>query len=78
MDNTFLYSMTEEKAFRLLRCVCNTARKCNLMWKLSKCIWFPEVVEFVGVDIHKKGNAPAESKMARMRTWAQPDTPRAI
>jgi hypothetical protein len=78
MDDTFLFSASEDNAFILVRCVCLIARKYNLTWKLAKSRWFPEKVEFVGVDVSKKGNSPASSKDERLRTWKLPQNPRDI
>jgi hypothetical protein len=78
MGNTFLFSASKDNTFIIVRCVCILARKYNLTWKLTKCRWFPETVEFVGVDVSKKGNAPASSKNKRLLTWKNPDNPRDI
>jgi hypothetical protein len=78
MDDTFLFSASEDNAFMIVRCVCILARKYNLTWKLQKCRWFPETVEFVGVDVSKKGNSPASSKNERLSTWKYPINPRDI
>jgi hypothetical protein len=78
MDDTFLFSASEDNAFIIVRCVCILARKYNLTWKLAKSRWFPDTVEFVGVDVSKKGNAPASSKNECLRNWKNPDNPRDI
>jgi hypothetical protein len=78
MDDTFLFSASEDNAFIIVRCVCILARKYNLTWKLAKSRWFPDTVEFVGVDVSKKGNAPASSKNKCLRNWKNPDNPRDI
>jgi hypothetical protein len=78
MDDTFLISASEDNAFIIVRCVCILARKYNLTWKLQKSRWFPETVEFVGVDVSKQGNSPASSKNERLQTWKNPDNPRDI
>jgi hypothetical protein len=78
MDDTFLFLASEDNAFIIVRCVCILARKNNLTWKLQKCRWFPETVEFVGVDVSRKGNSPASSKNEQLCTWKTPDNPRNI
>jgi hypothetical protein len=78
MDNTFLFSASEDNAFIIVRCVRILARKYNLTWKLQKYRWFPETVEFVVVDVSRKGTSPASSKNERLRTWKTPDNPRDI
>jgi hypothetical protein len=79
IDDTLMYGVTEDNAFIIARCVCLIARKYHLTWKLQKCQWFPESVEFVGVDINKSGgNSPARSKHVTIRNWKMPQTPRDI
>jgi hypothetical protein len=78
MDDTFLFSASEDNTFILVRCVYMMAQKYNLTWKLTKSRWFPDKVEFVGVDVSKQGNMPASSKNERLRTWKLPANPRDI
>jgi hypothetical protein len=79
IHDTFLYGVSEDQVFILLRCVCLIARKCHLSWKLKKAQWFPKSIEFVEVDLHKKGgNSPARSKDSTLRTWNLPKIPRGI
>eukprot|EP00957_Ditylum_brightwellii_P048801 3702406-Ditylum_brightwellii.AAC.1 len=78
MDDTFLYTADENTMFAIMRCVCELAREKNLTWKLKKCRWFPQVVEFVSVDVSVEGNRPAQSKMTRLQTWKDFLTPRDI
>ena len=78
MDDVIQFAVDEFTIKIIARCVCMIARKYNLTWKLKKCRWFPDKVEFVGVDIAKNGNTPAESKKARLSAWALPKTPRDI
>ena len=63
IDDTFMYGVSEDRAFILLRCVCRISRKYHLTWKLKKAQWFPQSIEFVGIDLHEAGgNSPAKSK----------------
>lgn len=78
MDDCFLFALTVGNIFIIIECVCKIARKYHLTWKLKKCQWFPSEVEFVGVDISKKGNSPASSKFERLEQWRTPETPRDI
>ncbi len=61
MDDTFLFSASEDNAFILVRCVCIVVMKYNLTWMLQNCRWFPETVEFVVVDVSRTCKAPASS-----------------
>eukprot|EP00957_Ditylum_brightwellii_P186562 14204334-Ditylum_brightwellii.AAC.1 len=49
MDNSLLYSLSQQKALQICRCC----------WKLKKCQWAPKELEFVGFDISIQGNSPA-------------------
>jgi hypothetical protein len=78
MDDTLLYSVSMDHAFIIIRCVCLIARKYHLTWKLIKAQWFPELVEFVGVDKKRNGgNVPARSKHVLLHNWKAPQTARA-
>ena len=79
IDDTLLYGVSMENAFMIIRCVCKIARKYHLTWKLKKAQWFPQSIEFVGVDLHQTGgNSPAKSKEPTLKAWKQPETPRDI
>ena len=78
MDDVIQFAVGDFTIKIIARCVCMIARKYNLTWKLKKCRQFPDKVEFVGVDIAKNGNTPAESKKARLSAWALPKIPRDI
>ena len=76
MDDCFLFAANEDNAFLIVRCVCHVPRKQNLTWKLKKCQWFPEKIEFAGADVSQEGNAPAASKSERLTAWKTPNTSR--
>jgi hypothetical protein len=78
IDDIFLYAISEDNAFIILRCIALIARKYHLTMKLKKCQWFPKEVEFVGVDISVKGNSPARSKFQYLQVWKTPKSPREI
>jgi hypothetical protein len=78
MDDTLLYAVSIDHAFIILRCVCLIAGKYHLTWKLIKAQWFPDSVEFVGVDMKGSGgNVPARSKHVLLHNWKAPSTARA-
>ena len=78
IDDIFVFAVSEDNTFILLECIAKIARKYHLTLKLKKCQWFPQDVEFVGVDISIQGNSPARSKFQYLHSWADPTTPRAI
>jgi hypothetical protein len=79
IDDNFIYGVSIDNAFLMTRCVCLIARKYHLTWKLKKSRWLPSKVEFVGVDIHRKGgNSLAQSKDIILTNWNVPTTPRHV
>jgi hypothetical protein len=46
-------------ALAYIRCILEVCRSQNLSLCLCKCMWFPERVEFVGIDVCPDGNHPA-------------------
>eukprot|EP00978_Attheya_sp_CCMP212_P040169 scaffold216433_cov64-Attheya_sp.AAC.3 len=69
MDDTQLYAVTKDDTFTLPKAVCIVARKYHLTWKLKKCQWFPQKLEYIGVDLSIQGNQPACSKFQLVKAW---------
>ena len=40
----------------------------------KKCLFFPDRLEFVGIDVCKDGNKPAQSKHDLLKSWPVPKT----
>ena len=73
MDDILLYSNLLEHIKILLECVLTVCRKYNLTLKLKKTQFFnPTRLEFVGVDLTKRGLIPAHSKFNLLRDWPPP------
>jgi len=45
------------------------SKRYNLSWKLEKCLFFAERLEFVGMNIAKDGNRPPKSKTPLFEMW---------
>jgi hypothetical protein len=78
IDNVFGFVTSYENGLFLLEAIFTVARRHSLNWKLKKCDFFPEIVEFVGHDLTKQGNHPADSKSALLESWPKPITIRDI
>jgi hypothetical protein len=79
IDNVFGFVTSYEKGLFLLDAIFTIARRHSLnCWKLKKCDFFPEIVEFVGHDLTKEGNLPADSKSTLLESWPKPSTIRDI
>ena len=44
--------------------------------EIEKCQWFPQTIEFVGVDLTPQGNTPPMSKQKLLKEWKPIQTPR--
>ena len=78
VDDVLLYTTSMKHMHILLTEVCTVARQYHLTWKLKKCQWFPQTIEFVGVDLTPQGNTPAKSKQKLLKEWKHIQTPRDI
>ena len=62
VDDIILSARKAEVLIEYFVCVLEVLQHYRCTAKLRKCRFFPPVAEFVGLDIHAKGNAPAASK----------------
>ena len=69
IDDTYMFIETYMNGIGYLRAVLEISKRYSLSWKLKKCSFFPERVEFVGHDRRADGNSPAASKIPLLRTW---------
>jgi hypothetical protein len=72
IDDNFCYVTSYENGLGYLRAILTVARRHSLSWKLKKCFFFPDKVEFVGHDITDIGNCPADSKSPLLKSWPKP------
>jgi hypothetical protein len=73
----FVTSYYENGLF-LLEAIFTIARRHSLNWKLKKCNFFLEIVEFVSHNLTKEGNHPADSKSTLLESWPKSTTIRDI
>ncbi len=66
------------KGLQYLESILIVSRRHNLSWKLKKCDFFPEKVEFVGHNLTQRGNQPAHSKDPLLKNWRDPEYVRDI
>ena len=72
VDNIFSFAITFLVALQYLRCQLMVCPAQNLSLKLGKCHFFPVRVEYVGIDVTREGNRPAQSKFDLLKTWPKP------
>ena len=62
VDDIMLSARDPDTLLTYFLCVLEVLQHYRCTAKLRKCRFFPSVAEFVGLDIHAEGNAPAKSK----------------
>ena len=74
VDDIFSWAYQFQTALRYLECQLQVCQSQNLSLNLKKCHFFPKRVEFVGFDVCKDGNRPAQSKYDLLKSWPMPTT----
>jgi len=78
IDDTFVFSESFRGHMLMLRSIATICRAFRLSLKLEKCIFLPNVVQFVGVNVSIQGNRPAATKMEMLQQWPTPTTVRDV
>ena len=78
IDDLFIFAESLENALLIFETILLVAKHYNLTWKLKKCHFFDEKIEFVGTDISNAGNQPANSKYITIKLWKKPETVRDV
>jgi hypothetical protein len=65
-------------ALTYMRCQLQVCQAYNLSLNLRKSSFFPTWFEFVGVDVCKDGNRPAQSKHGLLKSWPAPELVRDV
>ncbi|WVZ48703.1 hypothetical protein U9M48_000122 [Paspalum notatum var. saurae] len=74
IDDTLIYSKSEEEHKEHLRIVLNRLREHKLYAKFSKCAFWLKEVSFLGHILSEKGVAVDPSKEKDVLNWKQPET----
>ena len=74
IDDILLWGSDLDLMFVYLECVFRVSKKYRSNFKLNKCEFFSDRVEFVGHDILSAGNSPASSKFKSISDWELPQT----
>ena len=78
IDDLFSFATEFTTMLTYLECQLKVARSQNLSLNLKKCFWMPARQEFVGIDVTREGNRPAQSKHELLQTWPTPTIVRDI
>ncbi len=69
MDDIVSWAEHVRQALGYMQCQLKVCQAYNLLLNLCKSFFFPTRFEFVGVDVCKDGNCPAQSKHSLLKTW---------
>jgi hypothetical protein len=73
MDDIVSWADRVHHTLAYMRCQLQVYQAYNLSLNLCKSYFFPAQFEFVGVDVCKDGNDPAQSKHSLLKTWPAPE-----
>ena len=74
IDDILLWCSHTDALLLLMECVCKVFRKYRVSFRLKKCDFLKDRVEYVGHDITNEGNCPAQSKFNLINDWQLPST----
>ena len=68
-NDIFSWAPTFEIALKYLERQLQVFQSQDLSFSLKKSLFFPSQIEFIGPDVCKYGNRPAQSKNNLLKTW---------
>ena len=72
IDDILIWSSNLEAILIYLECVCKVFQKYRVSFRLDKCRFLMDRVEYVGHDLTSVGNCPAKSKFDLIKDWEIP------
>ena len=72
IDDILIWSTALPTVLAYFECVCQVFQKYRVSFRLDKCEFLKERVEYVGHDLTPVGNCPAASKFDMIRDWKLP------
>jgi RNase H-like domain found in reverse transcriptase/Integrase zinc binding domain/Reverse transcriptase (RNA-dependent DNA polymerase) len=72
VDDIILAAHDVDTLLKYFECVLEILQLFRCTAKLRKCRFFVPIAEFVGLDVHPEGNAPAKSKFQAFRDLGRP------
>ena len=72
IDDILIWSDNLEAILIYLECVCRVFNKYRVSFRLDKCRFLMDRVEYVGHDLTPEGNCPARSKFDLIKDWELP------
>ena len=74
IDDTLCWSTDPKLLLSLFQCICETFVQYWVSFRLDKCEFFMDRIEYVGHDLTPHGNSPALSKFNLLTNWPLPAT----
>lgn len=75
LDNIMVYGPDHQSVERITRWVLDALRTNELFLKASKCMFYSQRVNYIGLIITPEGMEPEEGKTEAIRTWPAPMDP---
>ena len=73
VDDILLWCSDKDLVVEYFECVCRVFQKYRVSFKLSKCKFLSDCIEYVGHDLLSNGNTTVKSKFNMINDW---DTPK--
>ena len=78
IDDIVIWSTNLDAALTYFECVCQVFQQYRVSFRLDKCEFLKDRVEYVGHDLTAEGSCPAKSKFDMIRDWPVPQTAQAL
>ena len=78
IDDILLWASNLQVVLVYFECVCEVFQKYRVSFRLDKCDFLKDRVEYVGHDLTPTGNCPAKSKFNMIDDWPLPTNGRAL
>jgi len=78
IDDILLWASNLQIVLLYFECVCEVFQKYRVSFRLDKCNFLKDRVEYVGHDLTPTGNCPAKSKYKMIDNWTLPTNGRAL
>ena len=78
IDDILLWASNLQIVLLYFECVCEVFQKYRVSFRLDKCDFLKDRVEYVGHDLTPTGNCPAKSKFSMIDDWTLPTNGRAL
>jgi len=78
IDDILLWASNLQIVLLYFECICEVFQKYRVSFRLDKCDFLKDRVEYVGHDLTPTGNCPAKSKFNMIDNWTPPTNGQAL